>query len=764
MPAEPNPPEKPSIEKPVLSDKIADILLKVVMTGGVAGGGLGAAWSLFKESDVPKAIASAVIGVGISYGASLLTPLHQGNKRRLENAGKAIDKGIERTFEQAGAKVRGVEDQYFHCQASACERNRSEGMPQADKSIFITLLEEVFVPLQLDYKGLPSGYQGCESELRDEEKTGQKIWDLIRRADQEAVFRQLVILAWGGYGKTTLLKHIAYTYGKNQQDKYQVRRRTPFLLVLRTKEYRAAMTQEQPLSLPDLITQKHVPSLPDAGELKLPKDWVKNKLLRGDAIVMFDGFDEVPKSQRPLVAKWMNDQMRQYGKTLFILTARPKAYEEQDAADRLEFSACLWVQDFDADQRRDFVERWYQCQERYAIGGEDSAEAQHVAKRSADELLEQIEARKELRDITKNPLLLNMIVTFHRRFPGAELPRQRTKLYQEICALQLKNRPGARNLETLLLQCEAQTILQMLALEMMQDRQAGKKESDRSTRIEQAVLLKRLDGYLRHQREMVKAKDFLDQVVDISELLVKQEDEYEFAHLSFQEYLAALQIVQQQQEAMLYEQFDQDAWKQTILLYAALVKNPTQLITEAMERDAVEIAYACMQATSRQVDAELTQRIKTARLQPLEMFLQNQQWKEADYETYRLMITTVGKDEGRGFTQDELLNFPCEELRAIDGLWVKYSQGRFGFSVQKQIYVECGGKLDGEEPSQKVWEVFGDRVGWKQNGNWMNYTEVLSKQISLSSPKGIFPFCFGGVFGWLAFWRVLFSRTSTCEL
>ena len=36
-------------------------------------------------------------------------------------------------------------------------------------------------------------------------------------------------------------------------------------------------------------------------------------------------------------------------------------------------------------------------------------------------------------------------------------------------------------------------------------------------------------------------------------------------------------------------------------------------------------------------------------------------------------------------------NFPCEDLRTIDQLWVKYSDGRFGFSVQKRIYQNLGG-------------------------------------------------------------------------
>ena len=157
--------------------------------------------------------------------------------------------------------------------------------------------------------------------------------------------------------------------------------------------------------------------------------------------------------------------------------------------------------------------------------------------------------------------------------------------------------------------------------------------------------------------------------------------------------------------------------------------------------------------------------VQASRYAKLEGHLRAQQWKKADDETYRLMITTVGKDEGVWFEREELLNFPCDELRAIDGLWVKYSNGHFGFSVQKQIYVECGGKLDGSYPDNEVWELFGDRVGWRNNGGWMNYSDLSP---SLSSCQGIFPWL-GGSLGWGigydgVWFLFLFYRTKSCEL
>ncbi|MFM6265372.1 MAG: GUN4 domain-containing protein, partial [Dolichospermum sp.] len=66
-------------------------------------------------------------------------------------------------------------------------------------------------------------------------------------------------------------------------------------------------------------------------------------------------------------------------------------------------------------------------------------------------------------------------------------------------------------------------------------------------------------------------------------------------------------------------------------------------------------------------------------------------WKEADRETRRVMLC-VGEREGSGWLNVESIdNFPCEDLSIIDKLWVKYSDGRFGFSVQKRIYQGLGG-------------------------------------------------------------------------
>lgn len=351
-------------------------------------------------------------------------------------------------------------------------------------------------------------------------------------------------------------------------------------------------------------------------------------------------------------------------------------------------------------------------------------------------------------------------------YPGADLPKRRVELYREICLLQLRDRPSARKLETLLIHSDTQTILQMLALEMMQER---------LERLPRSQLLQRLTECLKNQAETSDAQEFLEQVVQISELLVEREpDEFEFAHLSFQEYLAATQIAQSQQEESLYDRFDDDWWKPTILLYAAQV-NPGKLIRAMINQRATDLAYLCLQETTKRVDpalqaelAALKQTVQTSRYAQLEEYLKTQQWRAADEETYRLMITTVGKEEGQGFDPEELLNFPCEELRTIDSLWVKYSQGKFGFSVQKKIYVECSAKLDGRYPDDKILYEFCDRVGWRKSKRYVHYSDLkFNPSISLQGELPHFRAVRAEPAVWLLVARdfsSLISRTETCKL
>ncbi|GET37922.1 serine/threonine-protein kinase [Microseira wollei] len=129
-------------------------------------------------------------------------------------------------------------------------------------------------------------------------------------------------------------------------------------------------------------------------------------------------------------------------------------------------------------------------------------------------------------------------------------------------------------------------------------------------------------------------------------------------------------------------------------------------------------------------------------------------WKEADEETKRVMLKVGGHEQESWRLDTNRINqFPCEDLRTIDQLWVKYSNGRFGFSVQKRIWLEVGGKLWVDDT--KVMQKFDDRVGWRVNGR-------VSGDLTYSpnAPWGHLP-CH---LWWNVWLGIFFSHAETCKL
>ena len=138
-------------------------------------------------------------------------------------------------------------------------------------------------------------------------------------------------------------------------------------------------------------------------------------------------------------------------------------------------------------------------------------------------------------------------------------------------------------------------------------------------------------------------------------------------------------------------------------------------------------------------------------------------WEEADKETLAVMLKAAGREEEGWLNSDSIEKFPCTDLRTIDQFWVKYSNGHFGFSVQKRIWESVG----------KDYEKFGDRVGWrkvekkkKEEGwllwkekkielyyKWLSYNDM---NFSIEAPEGHFPRRTDD----LSF----FSRVQTCKM
>jgi hypothetical protein len=114
---------------------------------------------------------------------------------------------------------------------------------------------------------------------------------------------------------------------------------------------------------------------------------------------------------------------------------------------------------------------------------------------------------------------------------------------------------------------------------------------------------------------------------------------------------------------------------------------------------------------------------------PLQQQLMQRQFEEADRLTSALLRQLAGPGaEQRGYVfYSEVATFPSVDLESLDRLWVCYSRGRFGFSVQGRLLRGCNGQ----------WERLWPRLGWKQGGRWTRYPGSFTW--SLEAPEGHMP-------------------------
>jgi hypothetical protein len=623
-------------------------------------------------------------------------------------------------------QLAGTDDKYLKCQGYSCRDYEVEG--QFLQS-FIPRLSEVFVPLELsdlfiqnsqgDRLPMFPGFQGTKGVSQPlNQSSGFSIWELLKNSTKIPAYRHLVILAWGGYGKTTLLRHVTYIYTQ-KKSKLGVPKLLPVLLKLR--DWQGKLAEENCPDLPEFIEQNHIPAL-SKNKLSLPPKWAENHLHQGKMLILLDGFDEVRPEWRKPVSDWIASQMKHYHKSYFILTSRPAGYKDFPSENK-HFTGQLFIKKFNLEQQEKFIWRWYLCQESYARGGKITPSIRAIAGNYTSNLVEQLSEREELADLAKNPLMLNMIANLHRSYSGEKLPQRRTELYRDILQLQLWDRPRIKRIEMLLNLSQSQQVLQGLALSMVQEN---------TPQMDDHELKSALIPCLNRVDDSVDYSEFLKQIEQVSELLVKKDEFYEFAHLSFQGYLAAAEIKRTQNDDLLLQNWQSSWWKETILLYVAQLRNPSSFIRRLIDlkdEKAIALAYECLKETPREVDPEvaaelenLSSTVKNTRYQKLENFLKNQQFQEADEETYCLMIETVGKEKGQWFDPEDFESFPCDELRKINQLWLDYSKGKFGFSVQAKIYRDLGDTRECNK--EEVWYKFCDHVGWRSGDSWTSYSSL----------------------------------------
>ena len=116
--------------------------------------------------------------------------------------------------------------------------------------------------------------------------------------------------------------------------------------------------------------------------------------------------------------------------------------------------------------------------------------------------------------------------------------------------------------------------------------------------------------------------------------------------------------------------------------------------------------------------------------QPLQKLLIDKKFEEADKLTQNYLCQLAGLDTVKirnwlYFTDIAII--PSEDLFHIDLLWQIYSRGKFGFSIQRQIWIQTNCK----------WNIFWKTIGWTKKDVPCRYPEEFTW--TLDAPRGHLP-------------------------
>jgi|GEM_PF-610014 len=453
-----------------------------------------------------------------------------------------------------------------------------------------------------------SGKKGIEGEVlkRKEHYTG----DVDKLLAQPA---HLVLCGDAGSGKTTLLRWIAVQCAvqKFTGDLSFLNHLVPFYIRLR--DYVGD-------KLETLKPEEFIEHVAADISGKMPHGWVHEQLENGRALVLIDGVDELPKSQREEMRQRLARWVKTFGLARFIVSSRTYALNQNDFPEWWEWInnenfIQATLQRMDADQMDHFVDHWYG-----ALDASLNDKEKRELKEYPANLKSQLRRTPPLRQLAEPPLLCAMICALHREH-HRRLPSRRNDLYKECIEMILSKRDEEREIEhteeypdlTLAQKIQlAEDFAERLMLNNLSEDDVVNAEKCFADAFSSLNITEVTAENVRHF--FVKRANLLREPV-IGQI--------EFAHRTFEEYLAAQRLMKRNYVGVLVEHALNDQWRETIILAAGTDSHPkeaNELLAKILQKGDDEtdekskrrcylLAIACLAMMVRVEDADLREKV-----------------------------------------------------------------------------------------------------------------------------------------------------------
>ncbi|MFF3336581.1 NACHT domain-containing protein [Streptomyces sp. NPDC002888] len=392
---------------------------------------------------------------------------------------------------------------------------------------------------------------------------------------------RLLLRGEAGSGKTTLVQWLAVSATRQEPDGRMayLRDRIPFVLPLRTLTRHGGR-------LPAPRDFLAAVGAPLAGEQ--PDGWESRVLNARRALVLVDGIDEVPESERALARTWLADLIEAYPGNRWLVTSRPSAVREDWLAD--EGFTELALSPMRPQDVASFISRWHAAAR---TGGGPEEDAALTAYET--QLLHAVRAKPDLGRLATNPLMCGLICALHRDRRGF-LPVGRKELYEAALTMLLARRDRERGLPGPELREEPQLqILQRLAYWLIKD---GRTEMARDRAL--AEIGKALPA-LPEMEALGPPETVLAHLLDRSGLLrAASADTIDFCHRTFQDFLGARALLDEGAFGMVHKHAADDQWEDVIRMAVAQgrPRDRVEILRELLRDDsprALLLAASCLE-------------------------------------------------------------------------------------------------------------------------------------------------------------------------